>query len=156
MARHFSEIAFTPSVKAVQSRLGSRAGYERMEERGGWNSTVTPQLAEFLAERDSFYIGTASADGQPYIQHRGGARGFLKVLDNRTLAFADFSGNKQYISVGNLAENDKAYLFLMDYPSRTRIKICASVMPIPRAASMTLGSTSSPPVTVLRRTGSML
>ena len=123
MTQQISDIAFTPSVKAVQSRLGSRAGYERMEERGGWNNTVTPQLAEFLAERDSFYLGTATADGQPYIQHRGGPQGFLKVVDDRTLAFADFSGNKQYISMGNLEENDKAYLFLMDYPNRTRIKI---------------------------------
>ncbi len=123
MTQQISDIAFTPSVKAVQSRLGSRAGYARMEERGGWNSRVTPQLAEFLAERDSFYLGTATADGQPYIQHRGGPQGFLKVLDDRTLAFADFSGNKQYISMGNLEENDKAYLFLMDYPNRTRIKI---------------------------------
>ena len=123
MTQQISDIAFTLSVKAVQSRLGSRAGYARMEERGGWNSRVTPQLAEFLAERDSFYLGTATADGQPYIQHRGGARGFLKVLDDHTLAFADFSGNKQYISMGNLEENDRAYLFLMDYPNRTRIKI---------------------------------
>jgi predicted pyridoxine 5'-phosphate oxidase superfamily flavin-nucleotide-binding protein len=94
-----------------------------MEERGGWNDKVTPQLAEFLAERDSFYLGTANAAGQPYIQHRGGARGLLKVIDERTLAFADFSGNKQYISMGNLEENDKAYIFLMDYPNQTRIKI---------------------------------
>lgn len=123
MAQQISDIAFTPSVKAVQSRLGSREGYARMEERGGWNDKVTPELAEFLSERDSFYLGTASADGRPYIQHRGGPRGFLRVLDDTTLAFADFSGNKQYISMGNLEENDKAYLFLMDYPNRTRIKI---------------------------------
>ncbi len=123
MTQPISDIAFTPSVKAVQSRLGSRDGYARMEERGGWNNQVTPQLAEFLAQRDSFYLGTATADGQPYIQHRGGPRGFLKVLDDRTLAFADFSGNKQYISMGNLEENNKAALFLMDYPNRTRIKI---------------------------------
>ena len=123
MTQPISDIAFTPSVKAVQTRLGSRSGYARMEERGGWNDKVTPQLAEFLAERDSFYLGTANAAGQPYIQHRGGARGLLKVIDERTLAFADFSGNKQYISMGNLEENDKAYIFLMDYPNQTRIKI---------------------------------
>jgi hypothetical protein len=123
MTQQISDIAFTPSVKAVQSRLGSRAGYARMEERGGWNSRVTPQLAEFLAERDSFYLGTATADGQPYIQHRGGPQGFLKVVDDRTLAFADFSGNKQYISMGNLDDNAQAFLFLMDYQHRRRIKI---------------------------------
>jgi predicted pyridoxine 5'-phosphate oxidase superfamily flavin-nucleotide-binding protein len=123
MTQQISDIAFTPSVKAVQTRMGSRVGYEKMEQRGGWNDGVTPQLEEFLAERDSFYLGTASAAGRPYIQHRGGPKGVLQVLDSKTVAFADFTGNKQYISVGNLAENDKAYIFLMDYPNRTRIKI---------------------------------
>ncbi len=118
-----SDIAFTPSVKAAQERRGSRGRYEQMERRGGWSDEVTPELREFIAERDSLYLGTASADGQPYIQHRGGPRGFLKVLDGKTLALADFSGNFQYISVGNLEENPKAYLFLMDYPHRRRVKI---------------------------------
>lgn len=118
-----SDITFTPAVKAVQERLGSRAGYAKMEQRGGWRNTVTPDLAAFIAERDSFYLATASADGRPYIQHRGGPKGFLKVLDDHTLAFADFSGNRQYISMGNLAENDKAFIFLMDYTNRRRIKI---------------------------------
>ena len=118
-----SDIAFTPTVKAVQERLGSRAGYAKMEQRGGWRDTVTSDLAHFIAERDSFYLATTSADGRPYIQHRGGPPGFLKVLDEHTLAFADFNGNRQYISIGNLAENDQAFLFLMDYPNRRRIKI---------------------------------
>ena len=94
-----------------------------MEQGGGWQHEVTPDLAAFIAERDSFYLGTASADGQPYIQHRGGAKGFLKVIDDKTLGFADFVGNAQYISVGNLDENNKAFIFLMDYPNRRRIKI---------------------------------
>ncbi len=123
MSTVISDIAFTPSVKAIQTRKGSRAGYARMEEKGGWQHTVTDDLAGFIAERDSFYLATASADGQPYVQHRGGKPGFLKVLDETTLAFADFKGNRQYISQGNLAENDKAYLFLMDYATRQRIKI---------------------------------
>lgn len=123
MSRPVSDIAFTPTVKTVQQRLGSRGTYERMEEVGGWQSEITPDLARFLAERDSFYLGTASADGQPYIQHRGGPKGFLKVIDHRTLAFADFAGNRQYISIGNLADNPKAFLFLIDYPNRRRIKI---------------------------------
>ena len=118
-----SDIAFTPAVKAAQQQRGSREAYSRMEQRGGWQDKVTEDLAEFLAQRDSFYLGTASADGQPYIQHRGGPKGFLKVLDEQTLAFADFVGNAQYISIGNLDENDKAYIFLMDYPNRRRIKI---------------------------------
>jgi predicted pyridoxine 5'-phosphate oxidase superfamily flavin-nucleotide-binding protein len=94
-----------------------------MEEKAGWQETITEELARFIADRDSFYLGTASAAGQPYIQHRGGKPGFLKVLDKKTLAFADFRGNRQYISAGNLSENDKAYIFLMDYPGRRRIKI---------------------------------
>ena len=118
-----SDIAFTPAVKRVQERRGSRKGYARMEEKRGWRDAVTEDLAGFIGRRDSFYLGTASANGQPYIQHRGGKPGFLKVLDERTLAFADFKGNRQYITAGNLAENDKAYIFLMDYPNRRRIKI---------------------------------
>ena len=100
-----SDVAFTPAVKALQTRHGSRAAYEKMESKGGWTDVVTPMLADFLAQRDSFYLGTASADGQPYIQHRGGKAGFLKVLDERTLAFPDYGGNQQYISSGNLSEN---------------------------------------------------
>jgi predicted pyridoxine 5'-phosphate oxidase superfamily flavin-nucleotide-binding protein len=118
-----SDVAFTESVKAIQTRKGSRAAYARLEERGGFEDRVTPELAAFIAERDSFYLATASAQGQPYVQHRGGPRGFLRVLDERTLAFADFRGNLQYISQGNLAENDRALLFLMDYARRRRIKI---------------------------------
>ena len=123
MNRPISDIAFTPAVKAAQQQRGSRKAYEKVEQRGSWKDIVTPELAEFIAQRDSFYLGTASRDGQPYIQHRGGPRGFLKVLDERTLATADYAGNAQYISIGNLSENRKAYIFLMDYPSRHRIKI---------------------------------
>jgi predicted pyridoxine 5'-phosphate oxidase superfamily flavin-nucleotide-binding protein len=118
-----SDIAFTTSVKAAQQQRGSRENYERMEQRGGWQYEVTPELAAYIAERDSFYLGTANDEGQPYIQHRGGPKGFLKVVDKRTLGFADFVGNAQYISVGNLDENNKAFIFLMDYPNRRRIKI---------------------------------
>jgi len=123
MKQPISDIAFTPSVKAIQERMGSRKQYERMEDRGGWADTITPDLAGFIAEQDSFYLATATADGQPYIQHRGGPKGFLKVLDDHTLAFADFVGNRQYITAGNLAENDKAFIFLIDYPNRQRIKV---------------------------------
>lgn len=123
MPRPVSDIAFTPAVKAVQERFGSREAYARMEQTGGWAQAITPDLAAFIAARDSFYLGTANAAGQPYIQHRGGPAGFLKVLDDRTLAFADFRGNKQYITVGTLAENDKAFIFLMDYVHRQRVKV---------------------------------
>ncbi|PIW27401.1 MAG: pyridoxamine 5'-phosphate oxidase [Rhodospirillales bacterium CG15_BIG_FIL_POST_REV_8_21_14_020_66_15] len=123
MTKPTSDVAFTEAVKAIQERKGSRRGYARMEENGGWNDRVTDDLAAFIAARDSFYLATANADGQPYIQHRGGRPGFLKVLDDRRLAFADFTGNRQYISQGNLEENAKAFIFLMDYASRRRVKI---------------------------------
>jgi hypothetical protein len=123
MLNFISDIAFTPAVKQIQEEKGSRTGYAKMEQKRGWRDTVTEDLAQFIGARDSFYLGTASTDGQPYIQHRGGKPGFLKVLDDKTLAFGDFRGNRQYISSGNLSENDKAYIFLMDYPNRRRIKI---------------------------------
>jgi hypothetical protein len=118
-----SDVAFTASVKALQERRGSRKAYRRIEERGGWETRVTPELAAFLAERDSAYLATANSEGQPYVQHRGGPKGFIRVLDDNTLGFADFVGNRQYITTGNLAENDRAFLFLMDYAHRQRIKI---------------------------------
>lgn len=118
-----SDIAFSPSVKAAQLRRGSRDGYARMEERGGWETRITPDLAGFIARQTSVFLGTASAVGQPYIQHRGGPPGFLRALDERTIGFADYAGNRQYITVGNLAENPKATLFLIDYAYRRRIKL---------------------------------
>ena len=120
-----SDIAFTPAVKSQQERMGSREGYARMEQSGGWSDRIDTSLKAFIAECDSFYLGTASAERRPYIQHRGGPKGFLKVLDASTLAFADYAGNRQYVSAGNLSENDKAYIFLMDYPNRQRLKILA-------------------------------
>jgi hypothetical protein len=118
-----SDIAFTPAVKAIQGRKGSRDNYARMEEGEGWSTTITPPLAAFIAEQNSIYLGTANAAGQPYIQHRGGPPGFLRVVDEATLAFVDFKGNRQYITQGNLAENPKAFIFLMDYARRRRIKL---------------------------------
>jgi predicted pyridoxine 5'-phosphate oxidase superfamily flavin-nucleotide-binding protein len=123
MARPVSDIAFTPSVKAEQERNGSRVQYARMEQAKGWASTVTPDLAAQIGAARSFYLGTASAEGQPYIQHRGGPPGFLQVLNERTLAFADLAGNRQYITTGNLAENPRAFIFIMDYARRRRVKI---------------------------------
>ena len=117
-----SDVAFSPAVKQIQTRKGSREHYRHQEQRG-WRTEVDDNLAAFLAETSSFYLATASADGQPYIQHRGGPKGFLKVLDKHTLAFADFAGNRQYITQGNLSENPKAYIFVMDYAHRRRVKI---------------------------------
>jgi predicted pyridoxine 5'-phosphate oxidase superfamily flavin-nucleotide-binding protein len=118
-----SDVAFTPSVKAVQARKGSRGGYARMEEQGAWQTRITPHLAEFIAAQTSIFFATANAEGQPYIQHRGGPAGFLHVLDEKTIGFTDFTGNRQYITQGNLADNPKAQLFLIDYAHRRRIKI---------------------------------
>lgn len=118
-----SDIAFTPTVKAIQLRKGSRRGYASMEERGSWQTTITPDLAAFIGQQTSVFLATANKDGQPYIQHRGGPAGFLRVLDDKTIGFADFAGNRQYITLGNLADNPKAYLFLIDYVNRRRIKL---------------------------------
>lgn len=118
-----SDIAFTQTVKAIQQRKGSRHGYEQMEARGGWQTTITPDLESFIGNVRSFYLATANAEGQPYIQHRGGPPGFLHVLNETTLALADFKGNRQFITQGNLEENAKAFIFLMDYAHRRRIKI---------------------------------
>ncbi len=118
-----SDIAFSSSVKAVQERRGSRAAYARMEEKGGFATAIDQSLADFIASARSFYLATANKDGQPYIQHRGGPPGFLRVLDAKTLAFVDFSGNRQYITTGNLEDNPRAMMFLMDYANRMRVKI---------------------------------
>jgi predicted pyridoxine 5'-phosphate oxidase superfamily flavin-nucleotide-binding protein len=134
-----SDIAFTPSVKAIQARKGSRASYRRMEERGGWRTQIPPDLAAFIAEQTSVFLATASKDGQPYIQHRGGPAGFLHVLDDKTIGFADFAGNKQYITLGNLAENSKAYLFLIDYVHRRRVKIWGEARVVEGDAELTAG-----------------
>ncbi len=111
-----TDVGFTPSVKAVQSRKGSRHAYERVEANGGWQTGITPDLEAFLAAQTSVFLGTASRDGQPYIQHRGGPPGFLKVVDEATIGFADFAGNRQYITTGNLAENARG----LSVPDRLR------------------------------------
>lgn len=123
MPRKFGEIAFTPEVKAAQRDRGSRQTYENYIAKGPANDTITPKIQDFITKLDGFYFGTVSSNGYPYIQFRGGPPGFLRVIDERTLGFADFSGNVQYITVGNLSGNDKAFLFLMDYRHRRRIKI---------------------------------
>jgi len=118
-----SDIAFTPTVKAIQTKRGSRGAYARMEAQGGFRTAIDDRLITMLVQANSAYLGTATADGQPYIQHRGGPRGFIRVVGERTLGFADYSGNRQYVSTGNLADNPKAFLFLMDYARKGRIKI---------------------------------
>ncbi len=124
MGHKFAQIAFTESVKRMQAELGSRSGYARRE--GGdvdFNDRLGPSEAQFIAERDSFYMATISETGWPYVQHRGGSKGFLRVLDETTIGFADFSGNRQYVSAGNIKTNDRVSLFLMDYPNRARLKL---------------------------------
>ena len=123
---YVSDIAFTDSVKAIQSRKGSRHIYAQMEKNGGWQTEITPDLAGYVTAQRSFFLATANANGQPYIQHGGGPPGFLTVIDRKTLAFADYKGNKQFISQGNLTDNPKAFIFLIDYVTRTRVKIWGS------------------------------
>jgi uncharacterized protein len=123
MAETPSDVAFSAAVKSVQRERGSRAQFESQAEAGGWPTTITADLAQFIADVTTCYLATASADGQPYVQHRGGPRGYLQVLDPSTIAFADFKGNRQYISTGNLAENPRVHLFLMDYENRRRVKV---------------------------------
>lgn len=118
-----SDVAFSPSVKAVQTRKGSRRSYGRVEEPGAWQTSITPDLADFIARQTSVFLATANAEAQPYVQHRGGPPGFLRVLDDQTIGFVDFTGNRQYITQGNLIDNPKAQLFLMDYTQQQRIKI---------------------------------
>jgi predicted pyridoxine 5'-phosphate oxidase superfamily flavin-nucleotide-binding protein len=132
-----SDVAFTPSVKAVQTRKGSRLGYQRIEERGGWQTQITPDLASLIEAQTSFFLATVNAEGQPYIQHRGGPVGFLKVLDDNTIGFVDFAGNRQYITQGNLADNPKAHIFLIDYAVRSRIKIWGEARVVEGDAELT-------------------
>jgi len=118
-----SDVAFSPTVKRVQTEHGSRAAYRRMEERGGFRTAVDEDLRDFLAGIDTAFLATASKDGQPYVQHRGGPKGFIRALDESTLAFSDLAGNRQYVTTGNLLENDRVCLFLMDYAHQWRVKV---------------------------------
>lgn len=123
MSHRFAEIAFTPNVKKAQEINGSRRSYARLEQGEVHHDVLGPDEASFIAERDSFYMATVSETGWPYIQHRGGPPGFIRVLDNKTIGFADFRGNRQYVSVGNLETDDRVSMILMDYPNRARLKI---------------------------------
>ncbi len=118
-----SDVAFTDTVKSIQRRKGSRPAYARMEAGGSWEQTITAELKREIEAQTSVFLATANRDGQPYIQHRGGPAGFLRVLDERTIGFADFAGNRQYITQGNLSDNPRAHLFLIDYVHRRRIKL---------------------------------
>ena len=137
MTAYSSDVAFTPTIKDVQTRKGSREAYRRMEERGAWETRITPELAAFVAAQTSVFLATANAEGQPYIQHRGGPPGFLEVRDDKTIAFVDFSGNRQYITQGNLTDNPKAHLFLIDYAQRQRIKIWGEARVVEGDAELT-------------------
>jgi predicted pyridoxine 5'-phosphate oxidase superfamily flavin-nucleotide-binding protein len=136
-ATYSSDVAFTSSVKDVQARKGSRRSYACMEERGSWETRITSDLALFIEAQTSIFIATANAAGQPYIQHRGGPAGFLRVIDEKTLGFADFSGNRQYITQGNLADNPKAHLFLIDYACQRRVKIWGEARVVEDDAELT-------------------
>lgn len=118
-----SDVAFTPTVKAIQTRKGSRRAYASQEAAGGWRTLIDDDLKHFIQSQTSLFLGTTNAEGQPYIQHRGGPPGFLRVLDASTIGFVDYAGNRQFITAGNLQDNPKAHLFLIDYAHRRRVKI---------------------------------
>jgi len=145
MSSHFAEVAFTPAVKRLQERDGSRASYARGEGGPVQAALLGAGEAGFIAERDSFYVATVSETGWPYLQHRGGPRGFLKVLDAQTLVFADFLGNRQHVSEGNLAGNDRAALFLMDYPNQRRLKVLGRVRVTDAAGDPALAASLTQP-----------
>ena len=132
-----SDVAFTPTVKAIQVRKGSRQGYAHMEEKGGWATDIPDDLRAFIEAQTSVFLATANADGQPYIQHRGGPAGFLRVIDGQTIGFVDYAGNRQYITAGNLAENAKAQLFLIDYANRRRVKVWGTARVVEGDAELT-------------------
>lgn len=123
MIRAFTSLAFSPAVKAAQTRYGSREHGLRLEQKEPARDRLNDDLIAYIAGTDSFFIGTASRTGWPHVQHRGGPAGFLKVLDERTLAFADYAGNRQYITVGNIGENDQVMLFIIDYERGRRLKL---------------------------------
>jgi predicted pyridoxine 5'-phosphate oxidase superfamily flavin-nucleotide-binding protein len=131
MNRHSSDVAFSPAVKKVQQARGSRAAYARMEKSGGFETLVTDDLRTFLQQIDTAFLATASADGQPYVQHRGGPKGFIRALGDSRLAFVDFAGNRQFVSTGNLSENDRVCLFLIDYVHRRRVKVWGTARVVP-------------------------
>ncbi|HEY4547454.1 MAG TPA: pyridoxamine 5'-phosphate oxidase family protein [Pedomonas sp.] len=139
MAHRFSEIMFTPSVKALQAQFGSRGSYQRLAEPDApARDRLSEKEAGFIMARDSFYMASVSETGWPYVQHRGGPTGFLKTLDEQTIGFADFRGNRQYVSTGNLLRDDRVSLILMDYPNRRRLKILGHARIIDMDAEPTL------------------
>ncbi|WP_108862246.1 pyridoxamine 5'-phosphate oxidase family protein [Ruegeria sp. Alg231-54] len=138
MGHKFAELAFTDAVKNIQSDHGSRIAYSRMDVGDDYNDVLGPNEAQFIAARDSFYMATVSETGWPYVQHRGGPVGFVKILDDRTLGFADYRGNRQYVSVGNISQNERVSLFFMDYPNKTRLKLLGRVHTIDPADLGTL------------------
>jgi len=145
MPHGFAEIAFTPTVKKMQEEMGSRLSYARMDRIAEpVNSILSYAEAEFISSRNSFYMATVSETGWPYIQHRGGPRGFVRVLDERTIGFADFRGNRQYVSVGNLMTDDRVSLFFMDYPNRARLKLFGRARIIEPDATEMMGRLATP------------
>lgn len=140
MGHKFAEIAFTDSVREIQQLQGSRAGYARLDGEADSNHLLGENEAAFIADRDSFYMASVGETGWPYVQHRGGPVGFTKVVDEKTLAFADFAGNRQYVSVGNFTKDDRVSLFFMDYLNRRRLKLLGRVTVIDPDDSTLLAS----------------
>ena len=150
MGHRFADLAFTDRVRAIQEQAGSRASYARLEGGAPHHDRLDPTEADFLAVRDSFYLATVSETGWPYVQHRGGPPGFLKVLGERTIGFADFRGNRQYVSLGNLGGDDRVSLILVDYPRRRRLKIMGHAKAVDDAATVARLSVPGYPAKVER------
>ncbi|MBS0374708.1 MAG: pyridoxamine 5'-phosphate oxidase family protein [Proteobacteria bacterium] len=144
MGHRFAELAFTPGVRAIQDRAGSRAHYARLEGGPETHGLLGDEERAFLAARDSLYMASVSETGWPYVQHRGGPLGFLKVLDERTIGFADFRGNRQYVSAGNLSHDPRVALILVDYPARRRLKLLGRARLVERADGATLARLATP------------
>lgn len=144
MGHKFADILFSKPVKVIQSAMNSRANFEKWEKREDFNNRIDERVAAFVAARDSFYLGSVSLEGWPYIQHRGGPAGFLKVLDDKHLGFVDYSGNRQYISAGHFSVNNRVSLFLMDYPNRRRLKILGHITQVDPANTELLARLTDP------------
>ena len=146
MAHEYAQTMFSEAARQLQQQRGSRAQYERIAASGASHSSLTAAEIDFISRRDSFYIASVNPDGWPYVQHRGGPAGFLKVIDAKTLAFADYAGNQQYISMGNVATNDRVSLFLMDYPHQARLKIIGHARTVALGADAALEAAVQVPV----------
>ena len=132
MPQKTQDILFSKAVRETQEKLGSDQLIQKLSDKNYWKSELSEEQVQFVQDRNSFYLGTSSAEGRPYIQHRGGSKGFIQIKNTSTLWFPDYSGNRQYISIGNLSENNQAFIFFMDYAHRRRLKLWGNASLLPK------------------------